>query len=486
MADIRDEIMLINGAAKGLDVRSTICSAITKIRDDVGAFKSAFDVEADAFIATLSDLGGGGHPSTYYSDILNSMKVVGSSAFYMNSLIKSIAISAAYNIEDGAFYGCTNLVAASFPRVNQIGVYAFSMCSSLVSVYFPNNGGLALNIGAAAFEGCRNLVSAVFGNVGGVYNRAFKDCVNIASVDLGSNVASIRSSCFAGCYALESVEAPNVTKIEASAFAGCVNLSAASFSYVTEVGEGAFLSCGALSVIDMPALSKIGNHAFDGCSRVSTLTLDRLTSVPELAFNKCYNLQSVSLQDCSLMDSTAFANVHSIATAYIAWPPTSSNNYAGDLRWFTSRFSSSLKELGICMPEISENLAFNGIRGFSRITVSKVSQITAARPFCSCSGSIINLYDCTSLRPYTFYDCRIATALNLYSVTELGQSVIYGCTIGRLGLYASQVVTLSTDFNKAVLTAIHIDVPQSLYSAYLSAPYWSDIASRIQYGHQHS
>jgi len=98
----------------------------------------------------------------------------------------------------------TKLVSVNFPRVTNIGSYAFMRCVGLVSVDFP----AATNIGAGAFIGCSNLSNINFPVVTIIGSDAFDSCTSLTSVDF-PRATTIGSGAFENCTSLVSVNFPS-------------------------------------------------------------------------------------------------------------------------------------------------------------------------------------------------------------------------------------------------------------------------------------
>lgn len=92
-----------------------------------------------------------------------------------------------------AFSGCTGLHSVSFPNVTSIGSSAFADCTSLISVSFPK----LTSLGDFAFQNCQALRSVSFPNVTSIGEYAFSACKALASVSLLANqVCTIVSTSF--------------------------------------------------------------------------------------------------------------------------------------------------------------------------------------------------------------------------------------------------------------------------------------------------
>ena len=79
---------------------------------------------------------------------------------YIERSIESIKLSNATSIGDYAFYSCSNLTEASFPKATSIGSNAFRSCSSLTTIYVGTNISTVCKLSNAnAFNNCTALTN---------------------------------------------------------------------------------------------------------------------------------------------------------------------------------------------------------------------------------------------------------------------------------------------------------------------------------------
>ena len=121
----------------------------------------------------------------------------------------------------GTLYTFTTCIIES--GLQYLGKYAFSGCTGLTSITFPDS--LAY-IGQYAFSGCTGLTSITIpDSATSIDINAFEGCTGLTSVTIPATVTEIRDSVFQGCTGLESITIPNsVTSIGAMAFSGCTGL----------------------------------------------------------------------------------------------------------------------------------------------------------------------------------------------------------------------------------------------------------------------
>ena len=253
------------------------------------------------------------------------------------------------DIGNFAFSGCTSLVSINIPNsVTRIGDSAFSGCTSLASIDIPNS---VTDIGNFAFSGCTSLASIDIPNsVTSIGFSAFSGCTSLASIDIPNSVTSIGFSAFRGCTSLASIDIPNsVTSIGNYAFQGCTSLASIDLpNSVTSTGDYAFQGCTSLASIDLPnSVTSIGDGAFYGCTSLASIDLpNSVTIIYDYAFQGCTSLTNVDLKSCSYIREKAFQGCTSLKNV---------------------TFSANLSSIG--------DFSFEGCTSLETINVNKVSSI---------------------------------------------------------------------------------------------------------------
>ncbi len=142
------------------------------------------------------------------------------------------------NIVFFAFSGCTSLISVTIPdSITSIGTGAFSACSGLTNVTIPDS---VTSIGENVFAGCTDLASITVDENnpnyksidGNLYSKNGKTLIQYAigkrdtSFKIPDGVTTIIILAFLGCDNLISVTIPNsVAYIDAFAFSDCTNLT---------------------------------------------------------------------------------------------------------------------------------------------------------------------------------------------------------------------------------------------------------------------
>ena len=195
---------------------------------------------------------------------------------YRNQEAKSFIIpNGVMSIEKYAFSGCSSLISISVPKsVTSIGDGAFDGCSSLSSIAISDS---ITSISAWTFDGCKSLRSLIIpDSVTCIGNEAFRGCSSLCSLVIPDSVTSIGDGAFDGCSSLRSLVIPDcVTSIRDGAFDGCSSLRSLIIpDSVTSIGDGAFSSCSSLRSLVIPdCVTSIGNGVFSSCSSLRSLVI---------------------------------------------------------------------------------------------------------------------------------------------------------------------------------------------------------------------
>ncbi|MBO7684724.1 MAG: leucine-rich repeat domain-containing protein, partial [Kiritimatiellae bacterium] len=260
----------------------------------------------------------------------NALENIGERSFDSCRALKSIEVPGSVtNIGSYAFYGCTNLVAATLNEgLLTINNNAFENCSSLLVASVPNS---VTNLGSGAYAYCNALTNItlrggwnptqsgrfpsgagnldtieIIGNgdlvigdrtFGNHYNSgvlkerhlkisgvksianeyAFGCSPNLETVEfVGNALENIGVRSFSGCQALKSVEIPgSVTNIGSYAFYGCTNLVAATLNEgLLTINNNAFENCSSLLVASVPnSVTNLGSGTYASCNALTNITL---------------------------------------------------------------------------------------------------------------------------------------------------------------------------------------------------------------------
>ena len=173
--------------------------------------------------------------------IIENISVIGDDAFARFSNILNVTFSDSFLkvIKQNAFIGCS-IKSITFPSsIEFIGDSAFSECSILDLVTFPEQSKLT-SISSNTFSQCSNLKSiSIPPTIEIIFNSAFQGCSNLESINFPeqSKLSEIYLYAFFKCEKLKSIFIPSlVTIIDRYAFKDCSNLE----SIVVSKDNGAF------------------------------------------------------------------------------------------------------------------------------------------------------------------------------------------------------------------------------------------------------
>ena len=257
--------------------------------------------------------------------ISDSVSVIGDDAFDNTSWYN--------NQEDGVIYinKCLYEYKGWMPENTSISIKdgtksicdnAFSYCSNLINVEFPNS---VTYIGEKAFYDCDSLIDVKLSeNITYLGHNAFNACENLKSINIPEHLTKTGWSVFENCTNLETVYfnaiasnddedvyfnfsfensvktviyGDKVTKV-ASDFNNNSNLERVVLgSNVKSIGSNAFSDCTSLKSITIPEnVAEIGDSAFYGCTNLTSITIpESVTEIGVSAFKNCTNLLGLQI-----------------------------------------------------------------------------------------------------------------------------------------------------------------------------------------------
>lgn len=166
-----------------------------------------------------------------------------------------------------AFDGFKQLQDIVFPTtLMSIGFEAFSNCSSLLTVVFPQGMPLALD-GGYCFSDCKALKYVYIpDNVTLTSSGNFDGCSSLTDVTLPSNLTDIPNNTFSSCNSLLHIEIPRGVTILKGIFSNCKGLKEFVVpSSITRIENGAFTGCISLEkVVIPPSVTFIQDRATQG------------------------------------------------------------------------------------------------------------------------------------------------------------------------------------------------------------------------------
>ena len=227
----------------------------------------------------------------------------------LDGSITSLTIGDNVVLEEGAFYGASNLESVSIGKNARIGDKAFYNCVLLNDIDLSS----ALEIGEYAFSGdvhyeytSANYTTVDINEKGEYTYRYYSPA--LTEVDL-SSLESLGRYAFAMCKGLENVKlGDSLSEIPEAAFQYCDKLSKINLEKVVSVGDYAFAEC-AIGEVELSSAASIGKYAFCYNAELGSLVLgtDNLV-IGEGAFSYCDTLKSVAGEElASYVGDFAFA-----------------------------------------------------------------------------------------------------------------------------------------------------------------------------------
>ena len=343
-----------------------------------------------------------------------------------------------FNMDKSKLISYRNQEAKSFIIPNgvmSIEKYAFSYCSSLISISVPKS---VTSIGDGAFDGCSSLSSiAISDSVTSISAWTFDGCKSLRSLAIPDSVTSIGNEAFRGCSSLCSLVIPDsVTIIGDGAFDGCSSLRSLVVSdSVTSIGDGAFDGCSSLrSLVISDSVTSIGDGAFGSCSSLRSLVIpDSVTSIGDGAFSSCSSLRSLVIPDSVVnIKGNPFCywkgKLECLSASFIYEDNVLFNMDKSKLISFRNQEAKSfiipdgVKSIGKC--------AF--VDCYSLVSISIPNSVTnigdGAFDGCSSLSNLVIPNSVTSIGDGAFWGCSSLRSLVIpNSVTSIGAWAFSGC-----------------------------------------------------------
>ena len=355
--------------------------------------------------------------------------------------------------------------------VTEIGVDAFSVCTSLETVTLPQS---LQKIGEKAFSYCTSLKTInIPDSVNVIGPKAFFFCKSLTSIDIPEGITEIGYATFGYAENLATVNIPaSVTRIGDFAFQNCGFTSMNVPATVKELGESAFSTCRSLENVTVPA-ETVSKKAFYFCDALKSVTLtDDVKTIGEEAFRECRSLESIEIpSSVTELGTCAFKNCFALKTAVIKGGTVKgslvteatfyncnaletlviSDNATLDASFKAAYSKSTLKTVEIGKGEIGDS-AFNGCTSLTNVTLgdgvtkigtnafircTQISSITIGSRVSSIGKNAFN--GCTALTnanigsgaigANAFQDCSSLASVTLGDgVTSIGTNAFLRCT----------------------------------------------------------
>lgn len=332
--------------------------------------------------------------------------------------------------------------------VTEIGVDAFSVCTSLETVTLPES---LQKIGEKAFSYCTSLKTInIPDSVNVIGPKAFYFCKSLTSIDIPEGITEIGYATFGYAENLATVNIPtSVTRIGDFAFQNCGFTSMNVPATVKELGESAFSTCRSLENVTVPA-ETVSKKAFYFCDALKSVTLtDDVKTIGEEAFRECRSLESIEIpSSVTELGTCAFKNCCALKTAVIKGGTVKgslvteatfyncnaletlviSDNATLDASFKAAYSKSTLKTVEIGKGEIGDS-AFNGCTSLTNVTLGDGVTKIGTNAFIRCTqiSSITIGSRVSSIGKNAFNGCTALTNANIGS-GAIGANAFQDCS----------------------------------------------------------
>ena len=386
----------------------------------------------------------------------NSLTVIGSHSFrFCESLLRVEIPDSVTEIQGYAFDTCANLTYIYIPStVVTIGTYAFDACgkSTIYTNAHTANSGWSSNwkgsqpiyydfVSLHEADDFNYVVQTYMGDsyititsmkdsaklkknivipnqIGDINDirlatELFSGFSELVSIDLGSGVSKIPSSCFINCSKLETVILhETVTSIGSKAFYNCSKLSSINMpSTLTTIGNSAFDYCTSLREVKIPlSVSSIGSYAFDVTGKTALLIE---ASVPQPGWNSNWAGSSTGNKQF-VYDYVSSGTIGDFRYA-------KASNGVTDTIYILGLVEGSTN-VNLVVPNQIENitnikianLAFDGNTIIKSIDLGTSVTYIGSYAFRGniSLASVIIPASCTVIKNYAFYNCSTQCVLN--------------------------------------------------------------------------
>lgn len=201
------------------------------------------------------------------------------------------------------------------------------------TLIFPNRhmGSPVTAIAEGAFSECEVQEAVMTDGIAVVEPKAFSGCSQLKQVIFPNTLAEIGEAAFSGCGELATAMLPpRLERIGAHAFAASGIKTVDFPKTLYWLGEGAYSHCAGLTAMSIPhGVEQVSDRLFEGCSSLKKISLpDSLTGIGAFAFSGCANLAFLSVPDSvACIGEGAFANAGAKFILHCG-PGTAAEQYA--------------------------------------------------------------------------------------------------------------------------------------------------------------
>ena len=311
--------------------------------------------------------------------------------------------------------------------VTEIGVDAFSVCTSLETVTLPES---LQKIGEKAFSYCTSLKTInIPDSVNVIGPKAFFFCKSLTSIDIPEGITEIGYATFGYAENLATVNIPtSVTRIGDFAFQNCGFTSMNVPATVKELGESAFSTCRSLENVTVPA-ETVSKKAFYFCDALKSVTLtDDVKTIGEEAFRQCTSLESIEIpSSVTELGTCAFKNCFALKTAVIK-----GGTVKGSSVTEATFYNCTALETLVISDNATLDASFNAQYSKPTLETVKIGKGEIGNSaFNGCPNlATVELGDgVTSIGKNAFLRCTALTSITIGDrVISIGDSAFNGCT----------------------------------------------------------
>ena len=311
--------------------------------------------------------------------------------------------------------------------VTEIGVDAFSVCTSLETVTLPQS---LQKIGEKAFSYCTSLKTInIPDSVNVIGPKAFFFCKSLTSIDIPEGITEIGYATFGYAENLATVNIPtSVTRIGDFAFQNCGFTSMNVPATVKELGEGAFSTCRSLENVTVPA-ETVSKKAFYFCDSLKNVTLTSdVKTIGEEAFRQCTSLENIEIpSSVTELGTCAFKNCFALKTAVIK-----GGTVKGSSVTEATFYNCKALETLVISDNATLDASFNAQYSKPTLKTVKIGKgEIGISAFNGCPNlATVELGDgVTSIGKNAFLRCTALTSITIGDrVTSIGDSAFNGCT----------------------------------------------------------